>query len=115
VPPHSVADVEGIKSIFEVEHLRREAFFLDTQCEYITWSIMKLRQIHRLFKDRMPVPIGEFLSREVYDGRLQSRHRINSTGCIRLVDCEQGQELDKNFSWVVGLLPNDLSQLLSQS
>lgn len=33
VPPHGVEDLDGLKSIFEVEHLRRNAHFLDVQCE----------------------------------------------------------------------------------
>ena len=62
----------------------------------------------------MPAPIGEFLSREVYGGKLQSHHRIKSTDCIRLVDCERGEEANRNFSWVVGSSPVDCSQLPSQ-
>lgn len=115
MPPHGVGAVEGLKSIFEVEHLRREAFFLDTQCEHNIRLMKKLCQIHLSSKDRMPVPIGEFLSREVYDGKLQSRHRINSADCVRLVDCERGEEVDRNFSWVVGPPPNSFSQILPQS
>lgn len=51
----------------------------------------------------MPVPIGEFLSREVYEGKLRSHHRITSKGCLRFVDCEKGEEGMANFSYVVRL------------
>jgi hypothetical protein len=32
VPPYGQDDVPGLKSVFEVEHLRRNDVFLDTQC-----------------------------------------------------------------------------------
>lgn len=32
VPPHGQEDIEDLQSIFEVSHLRPQAFLLDTQC-----------------------------------------------------------------------------------
>jgi hypothetical protein len=42
--------------------------------------------------DRMPTQLGKFLSREVYDGRLQSQHPIVDASCIRFVDVSRGHE-----------------------
>lgn len=49
----------------------------------------------------MPVPIGNFISNNVYDGRLKTVHRINSDACCRLVNVQKGKEAQKGFSWIV--------------
>ncbi|KAF8317738.1 P-loop containing nucleoside triphosphate hydrolase protein [Clavulina sp. PMI_390] len=48
---------------------------------------------------RMPTPIGDFISRHVYEGELQSRHRIQSRECLRFIDCPKGQEVTQQLSW----------------
>ncbi|KAI6162368.1 hypothetical protein EDD17DRAFT_1577211 [Pisolithus thermaeus] len=33
LPPYGQEDISALQSIFEVQHLRKDALFLDTQCE----------------------------------------------------------------------------------
>jgi hypothetical protein len=35
VPPHGTEEIEVLESIFEMDHLRSSALFLDTQCKLI--------------------------------------------------------------------------------
>ena len=50
--------------------------------------------------DRMPVPIGNFISRNVY-GLLKTQHEIQDSGCCRFVDVSNGVEESKGHSWKV--------------
>lgn len=49
----------------------------------------------------MPVPIGNFLSREMYGGRLKSVHNISDTDSCQLVDVPRGKETLAGNSWKV--------------
>lgn len=49
---------------------------------------------------RMPVPIGNFISRKVYSGRLKSEHTINDKSCCRFVDVP-GKEIFRGGSYQV--------------
>ncbi|KAJ7593254.1 P-loop containing nucleoside triphosphate hydrolase protein [Mycena floridula] len=80
LPPYGHSDIPDLQSIFEMQHLRKRALFLDTQY-------------------RMPLPIGQFISKHVYDGRLQSQHAISSKSCCRFVDVG-GCEESKGTSWI---------------
>lgn len=42
--------------------------------------------------DRMPRPIGKFISRMVYGGRLKTQHAINDKSCCIFIDVHQGKE-----------------------
>ncbi|RDB26164.1 Regulator of nonsense transcripts 1 [Hypsizygus marmoreus] len=79
--PYGESDVEGLCSVFEKPHLRNGAVFLDTQY-------------------RMPVPIGNFISRNVYSKRLKSVHEIKAASCCSFVNVPNGREERKGFSWV---------------
>ena len=37
----------------------------------------------------MPIPLGNFISRYVYGGRLKSEHRIDDYSCIAFVDARK--------------------------
>jgi hypothetical protein len=49
----------------------------------------------------MPVPLGAFISDEVYDGKLRSEHRIHGMECVVFVDAAKGMEEKCGTSWRV--------------
>ncbi|KZT63465.1 hypothetical protein DAEQUDRAFT_680352 [Daedalea quercina L-15889] len=51
---------------------------------------------------RMPKPIGWFISKHVYDGRLKTIHNESSRRSCVLVDISHGQESRSGNSWVIG-------------
>ncbi|KAF8263884.1 AAA domain-containing protein [Lactarius quietus] len=78
LPPHGQDDLKNLQSIFEVNHLKTSAVFLDTQY-------------------RMPPQIGDFISKQVYKGELKSNpeHRTkSSTVACRFVDISGAEQLD---------------------
>ncbi|KAI0341058.1 P-loop containing nucleoside triphosphate hydrolase protein [Trametopsis cervina] len=78
--PYGQDDLSTLRSIFEMEHMRKDAVFLDTQY-------------------RMPHPIGNFLSKRVYKGRLKSQHGITDRSCCMFVDIAQGTEVNSGHSF----------------
>ncbi|KAG6856899.1 hypothetical protein H0H87_012480 [Tephrocybe sp. NHM501043] len=84
LPPHGQGDIPELCSIFEMSHLRKNVIFLDTQY-------------------RMPTPIGTFISREVYAGRLKSVHPITTWNSCSLIDVASGREEKgkESHSWMV--------------
>ena len=55
-------------------------------------------------EDRMPVPLGNFISRTVYDSQLKSEHRIQdikTSKCVLFVDVRKGSEERAGESWKV--------------
>jgi hypothetical protein len=55
--------------------------------------------------DRLPVPLGEFISKTVYDGKLHSDHKIVDHSCIAFVDVQKGKEAKLGTSYMVSLYP----------
>ena len=52
--------------------------------------------------DRMPTPIGEFISERVYDRMLRSEHLITSRDCVAFVNVKNGKEIRSGgTSWKV--------------
>ncbi|KAH7867997.1 AAA domain-containing protein, partial [Lentinula edodes] len=49
---------------------------------------------------RMPVPLGNFISQKVYEGRLKSRHKTTSHNSVRFVNTPRGVEKKKGSSWM---------------
>ena len=47
------------------------------------------------------MPIGDFISKRVYNGKLISRHIITQTSCCRLVDVADGEEKSEGQSYIV--------------
>ncbi|KAF5359600.1 hypothetical protein D9756_003108 [Leucocoprinus leucothites] len=80
LPPYGQSDVEGLQSVFELSHLRSRALFLDTQY-------------------RMPLVIGDVISKEVYDRRLKSLHAISAKTCCQFVNVTNGRERRQGKSW----------------
>ncbi|KAF8313137.1 hypothetical protein DL93DRAFT_2037819, partial [Clavulina sp. PMI_390] len=70
--PYGSNDVKSLESIFEQKHLVKAAYFLDTQY-------------------RMPHPIGQFISANVYESKLKTVHPIESLNSLRLVDVQGGE------------------------
>ena len=53
----------------------------------------------------MPVPIGDFISSTMYDGKLISDHPIVSPQSCCFVDVSEGREELRGTSWIVGTFP----------
>ncbi|KAH8099964.1 P-loop containing nucleoside triphosphate hydrolase protein [Cristinia sonorae] len=83
--PYGAEDILGLRSIFEVPHLRKRAEWLGKQCT---------------LSNRMPAPVGHFISRRVYGGRLGTQHTISERSCCRFVDVHKGKEVKSNGSYV---------------
>ncbi|KAF8150797.1 P-loop containing nucleoside triphosphate hydrolase protein [Crassisporium funariophilum] len=78
--PYGQGDISTLESVFEKTHLKKKAMFLNTQY-------------------RMPLPIGSFISRNVYGGLLKSQHIISNENCCRFVDVSNGVEESYAHSW----------------
>ncbi|KAK0471193.1 P-loop containing nucleoside triphosphate hydrolase protein [Armillaria novae-zelandiae] len=84
LPPYGKEKAPSMQCIFDIDHLKDIAHRLDTQY-------------------RMPHPLGDFISREVYDNRLRSEHGIADPSCIAFIDARNGNEKKSGFSWQVSL------------
>lgn len=49
----------------------------------------------------MPRVVGSFISRHVYDGKLETVHAITSASACRFVDVQKGREKQEGHSWIV--------------
>ncbi|KAI0066801.1 hypothetical protein BV25DRAFT_1245149 [Artomyces pyxidatus] len=81
LPPYG-AEEAGLETIFDVKHLKKSAYFLNTQY-------------------RMPVLLGSFISTEVYNGKLCSEHNVKDAACILFVDVGKGEEQKTGNSYKV--------------
>ncbi|KAG1781677.1 P-loop containing nucleoside triphosphate hydrolase protein [Suillus placidus] len=79
--PFGQDDIGQLRSVFEFPHLRKRAHFLNTQY-------------------RMPLVIGSFISRHVYNHKLMTVHGINSKAACRFLDVKRGQEQKSGKSWI---------------
>ncbi|RPD58077.1 P-loop containing nucleoside triphosphate hydrolase protein [Lentinus tigrinus ALCF2SS1-7] len=82
LPPYGQETAPQMKTVFDIKHLKPSAYFLNTQY-------------------RMPVPLGKFISEEVYNSKLKSEHRIVDYSCVSFVDVRKGQEQSVGSSWRV--------------
>ncbi|PIL32978.1 hypothetical protein GSI_05096 [Ganoderma sinense ZZ0214-1] len=80
LPPYGKETAPKMKTIFDFAQFRASSYFLDTQY-------------------RMPVPLGDFISKHVYDSRLKSSHAITSAACVMFVDVRKGAEAPAGSSW----------------
>ncbi|KAJ6576608.1 P-loop containing nucleoside triphosphate hydrolase protein [Mycena vulgaris] len=78
LPPYGQNSIDSLQSVFEMEHLRQQAIFLDTQC--------------------MPEQLGSFIRKHVYDDKLKTVHSI-TTPCCRFISVK-GNEVAKGRSWI---------------
>ncbi|CCM06043.1 uncharacterized protein FIBRA_08289 [Fibroporia radiculosa] len=81
LPPFGKDNAPDIQTIFDLKHLKPQAHFLDTQY-------------------RMPAPLGNFISHNVYNSKLRSVHRIKDASCIVFVDVAKGTEAKSGNSWI---------------
>ena len=89
-----------MQTIFDFAHLRKRAYFLDTQCASIELTPRVLYS-RRGPADRMPVPLGDFVSKEVYRSQLKSVHDVISRDCVKAIDVRKGVEEGVGTSWKV--------------
>lgn len=54
-----------------------------------------------MIPDRMPLVIGSFISRHVYNQKLMTVHNNNSRAACRFLDVKRGQEQKLGKSWAV--------------
>ncbi|KAI0712798.1 P-loop containing nucleoside triphosphate hydrolase protein [Cerioporus squamosus] len=80
LPPYGQETAPQMKTIFDIKHLKPSAYFLNTQY-------------------RMPIPLGQFISEEVYNSKLKSVHKISEKSCVSFVDVRKGQEQSVGSSW----------------
>ncbi|KAG6918475.1 hypothetical protein DXG01_014102 [Tephrocybe rancida] len=80
LPPYGQEKLPEMKTIFDLPHLQGTAGFLDTQY-------------------RMPTPLGQFISKHVYDGKLKSEHNITTMSCVSFINVPNGAEAKSGFSW----------------
>lgn len=99
VPPFGQERIPLMKSIFDVQHIKENAYFLNTQCKNLSSVFLNIQITFS--QDRMPIFIGNFISQKVYDGILQSRHRIQDASCVALIDVYKGSETKSGFSYTV--------------
>jgi hypothetical protein len=98
VPPYG-SEGAGLETIFDVKRLKKKANFLDTQCNQSFSS--RLRFSYSFLADRLPIHLGSFISGKVYDGKLQSEHRIADYSCIAFIDVWKGKEKRRGNSYLV--------------
>lgn len=96
VPPFGWSENTKINDIFKVEHLQANSLLLDTSCMYFPPNSRRLLDlIVGNTSDRLPIPIAEFISKEVYDGLLKPHmgHPVKkSTDAVLFVDVSYGVE-----------------------
>ncbi|PBK61108.1 P-loop containing nucleoside triphosphate hydrolase protein, partial [Armillaria solidipes] len=80
LPPYGKDKASSMQCIFDIDHLKDESYFLNIQY-------------------RMPHPLGEFISREVYNNRLHSEHKIKDPSCVAFIDTKTGTEEKSGLSW----------------
>ncbi|KAF9485152.1 P-loop containing nucleoside triphosphate hydrolase protein [Pholiota conissans] len=98
--PYGSTDIPDLESIFEKPHLRENSLFLNIQCKN-TVLLISIDSYKLPSSDRMPIPIGNFISKHVYNGKLKSEHMITDPQCCRFVDVSKGKEVSEGRSWKV--------------
>jgi hypothetical protein len=97
VPPYGAGEA-GLETIFDIKHLKKKAYFLDTQCNLTPFFIYA----SLIFSaDRLPIRLGEFISKNIYEGKLRSSHSIMDYSCISFIDVGKGKENKKGNSYLV--------------
>lgn len=57
--------------------------------------------------DRLPVPLGGFISDTIYEGKLRSSHEIVDHSCIVFIDVEKGKEERRGKSYEASISVRD--------
>ena len=99
VPPYGASEA-NLQTIFEVKHLSKTSYFLDTQCEhYHGFTTVDLLRPDITASDRLPVPLGGFISETIYESKLHSSHNIVDHPCIVFIDVKKGREARQGKSY----------------
>ena len=53
------------------------------------------------------MPLGGFISKAVYEGKLQSSHDIVDHSCVAFIDVEKGTEAKRGKSYQASILDRD--------
>lgn len=94
-----------LESIFDFDHVMDVALLLDTQCEFIpSPTITIFLHADMGAADRLPTPLGNFISRLVYKNRLKTEHSIDDSNSVVFVDVRDGEEEKSGLSWVVSIV-----------
>ncbi|TBU26537.1 P-loop containing nucleoside triphosphate hydrolase protein, partial [Dichomitus squalens] len=82
LPPYGKEAAPAMQTIFDFKQFQKSSYFLDTQY-------------------RMPVPLGNFISKTIYDSKLKSEHKIRDfrTSSVLFVDVRKGAEERAGLSW----------------
>lgn len=99
VPPYGSGEA-GLETIFDIKHLKKKAHFLDTQCNQSN-PFFPIQTSLIFSTDRLPIHLGSFISDNVYNGKLRSRHSIADYSCIAFIDVWKGEELKQGSSYMV--------------
>ena len=62
---------------------------------------------HNIAADRLPAPLGKFISEEVYLGKLRSCHKIVDHSCTTFIDVSKGEETKQGNSYKVSVLADE--------
>ncbi|KAK0445644.1 P-loop containing nucleoside triphosphate hydrolase protein [Desarmillaria tabescens] len=81
LPPYGKEKAPSMQCIFDIEHLKDIAHTLDIQY-------------------RMPHPLGNFISQEVYHNQIRSEHEVTDPSCIAFINTKYGSEKKSGFSWM---------------
>jgi hypothetical protein len=103
VPPFRQDNAMFLQSIFDIRHLQSKSYFLDAQCMSVSSILLRYHLLTCTYEDRIPAPLGRFISQAVYDSRLESVHELESLSCLSFVDVAMGRETNSGFSWTVSL------------
>ncbi|KIJ41669.1 hypothetical protein M422DRAFT_255284 [Sphaerobolus stellatus SS14] len=90
LPPYGAEKVEAMSSIFDIKHIQEQVFFLNIQCRSSLAAFEP--SLTYLITDRMPTPIGQFISTYVYGGRLLSQHKVHSKKCLAFIHADGIEE-----------------------
>lgn len=103
MPPFGQEDAldNGLPSIFEIQHLRGHALFLNTQCMFPFYFYLPYLVG---YTDRMPPQTGDLISDAVYENLLKSNpgHPIsNKVIACHFVDAPGGEKMKGDTYWVM--------------
>lgn len=100
MPPFGQDRCPDMSSVFEIKHLRAAAYTLSTQCQFL-FCVSRPRRLTQISQDRMPVPLGNFISGQIYESTLNSDHWQEELSCVSLVDVSDGREERCGHSYMV--------------
>jgi hypothetical protein len=100
VPPYG-AETANLQTIFDIKHLKKRSYFLNIQCKYALFITYASHADH-ITPDRLPIPLGAFISQKVYNGKLRSSHSVADNSCIAFIDVCKGEEKKRGSSYKVG-------------